>query len=160
MSTPTFTAITSNKPGEAAAEFLPNTVATAIGMKRHEYLGAKGDLLAFLSQIRPPDRKRDVPALVLANRRDPANKHVFYPLPDLWKVMEPRAMVEIVPELCRHLYGFVTKDDIFRVMDALFEWAEDLQKSKPPAFIGSKQWMQALAQDGFTIQVNGEAISG
>lgn len=141
------------------SEVTPNVVAASMRLKQWRVIGRKGDLVAILTGIYNPDRKKDEPALVLANHRSPCDRHVFIPLSHLWRMVEPDAMRTAVPSLCLHLYGFVTRDDLFRVTDAIYEFAEDLQKAPPPEWLATRDWLEALAQDGFTMRINDESVN-
>ena len=156
---PKFEVIEPEKTGAIQAEVLPSVEAAAIGLSRYEIVGSKGDLTIILTQGKNPVSGKEEPAMVIANKRDPAHRHVFILLSQLYQVIVPEVMADVAPKLATRLYGFVTREDLFRVSDVLFEFAEDLQKAKPAQRLGTKQWLEALAQDGFAVRHQGKAVN-
>lgn len=154
---------------ELEADLMPTLVALRLDHTRSTYVGAKGDLVAFLSDIDVGARKRE-PALLLACKTNPSERQVYVPMGSLWLLLDPdvsgdprttrqnrqnqRAALNALTE---KLYGFVTKDDTFRVLDALFDFAQDLIHAKPPTWMTHAQWLQALAEDDMTLFHNGVA---
>jgi hypothetical protein len=156
---PKFKVIDPVKSDTLTREITPSVEAAAIGLQNYEIVGRKGNLTVIVTQGKNPMTGREEPALVLANRNDPVNRHVFVLLSQLYQVIQPKAMTEVAPMLAARLYGFYTKDDLFKITDALFDFAEDLQKAKPARHLGNQQWLEALAHDGFTIQHQGKNLN-
>lgn len=150
-------------------ELTPTLVATTLGIKNYKVLGAKGDLAVILTQT-PVHGTKDEPALLLANRRFPKDRHTYIPLSALWQLVIPTTsekptrqwqerLRQTVMALTERLYGFVTQQDAFRVQDAIYEFAEDLQEAPPPAWMTKQQWLDALAADDWGIRLNGQRLN-
>lgn len=157
-----FKAIEPVKTAPKRAEMTPSVEAAALGLQRYEWLGRKGPLAIILTQARNPETMRDEPAMLLANSRDPVNRHAFVLLSQLYQCVDEGAAREVViaaTELAPRLFGFVTQYDLTLICDALLEFADDLRKAKPAQHLGTKDWLEALAQDGLTIRHNGEAVN-
>lgn len=137
-----------------------NLEAAQLGLERFKVLGRKGDLTVILTQKKFEHSGRTEPAMVLANSRSPRERHVFIALSQLYQLIHPRIMSQNAPVLCKQLYGFITRDDLFRVSDAIYEYAEDLKNAPPPRRLGSREWLAALARDGWTFARNGQALNG
>ena len=147
-------------PARLELEMTPSVVAVQMGLKRYAKIGQKGDLHVFLSEVKVNQFARLQPCLVLANARNPRERHVKIPLSHLWQMLEPNALASAAPEIAAHVYGFVTSDDCFRVLDAIIEYAEDLKNAKPPRWMSKSEWLAALAVDGFTILHQGKKVNG
>jgi len=139
------------KVHELERAMTPSLVAATMGMKVFRQIGVKGDLVAILTQIKVAGANKDEPALVIANKRDPRNKHVYIPLSQLWAVLDENYMDTYVAEFAQRVYGFVTRPDLFRVKDALYEFAEDLVHALPPMHLGNKEWTEALLKDDWRV---------
>lgn len=148
------------KESETFRRMTPSLEAAALGLENYQVLGAKGDLSVVLTQKAFKESGRVEPCLLLANKRNPVQRHVFIPLSQLWQLIHPRTMADNAPALCKQLYGFITRDDLFRVSDAIYEFAEDLKNAPVPKKLGSRAWMDALAKDGFTFHKDGKALNG
>jgi hypothetical protein len=139
------------------AEFLPVLHALKKENAHYRWIGAKGDLVAFLTQLEINPGRAE-PTLCLANKRTPTERHVYIPLSHLWMMIEPNAMQVAVPQLAERLYGFVTRADCMRVLDAVYEFAEDLKNAPPPRWLTVNQWMRAIAEDGMASRINGNVV--
>lgn len=96
---------------------------------RHGWVGKKGDLTVEL-HYGDFDTGHGRQAALYLYRGD-ASKGVFVPLSALWMYAERNALHVMIPPLAEQLYGFVTQQDQVRVLDAVLEYFEDLQKSPP-----------------------------
>lgn len=141
------------------ADLMPTLVALRKDRTTTTFVGRKGDLTCWLTHVDLPARKSE-PAMLLAATTDPANRHVYILLSELWVVLEHTRNVKLIQRLTARLYGFPTKQDEFRVLDALFDFAEDLKNAKPPPGFDSAAWLQALAEDDMILNVNGQARNG
>lgn len=159
---PTFKLIEPPKAPKAVADALPSVEAAALGLRRYEAIGRKGPLAIILTQAMNPETRREEPAMLLANSRDPVNRHAFVLLSQLFQAVDEGAAREVVKaasQLAPRLFGFVTRYDLDLVCDALLEFGDDLRKAKPARHLGTRDWLSALAQDGFTIRHNGEVVN-
>lgn len=141
------------------ADLMPALTKLRLDTQRTTYVGRKGDLICFITDLDLPGRKKE-PALLLAATTDPTQRHVYVALRELWAVLEHERNREIIQQMTRQLYGFPTRQDEFRVLDALFDFAEDLKNAKPPRGYSLGQWLQALAEDDMTLSFNGQAANG
>lgn len=141
------------------ADLMPTFTALRLEQSNTVYIGRKGDLTCWLTHVDLPARKKE-PALLLAASTDPQTRHVHILLSDLWVVLEHQRNQQIIQQLTERLYGFPTKQDAFRVLDALFDFAEDLKNARPPAGFNQQAWLQALAEDDMILKFNGEARNG
>ena len=139
------------------ASIMPTLAALKLDAVRTNWIGRKGDLLLFLTEKDLGTGRR--PCLLIANANNPTVRHVFFKLEDLWMIVSARAQ-EVAMKMAEQLYGFVTRDDAFRVLDALFDFGEDLKNAPPPRWISHQQWLNALAEDGMTFYKNGESENG
>lgn len=145
---------------EIDRELLPTVHELGLASKNFRYIGRKGDLVAFLAQFPlSADDRREHPVLLLANARTPRERRIMFPLRQLWQVVEPRALADVAIPLAQHLYGFVTRDDAFRVLDALLEFAEDLKNAPTPAWISERDYLAALGRDGFVLRRDGADLN-
>lgn len=162
---------------ELEADVMPALTKLRLETTSTTYVGRKGDLVCFLTDLETGPRKREA-TLLMTNRRDPQNRHVHVLLGQLWLLLDPvlyrldgavdqakteraqRAQQQALLAMTERLYGFVTQQDSIRVLDALFDFAEDLKNAKPPRGFSLGQWLQALAEDDMTLTFNGQAMSG
>lgn len=147
------------------ADLMPTLLQLRLDSARTTYVGAKGDLTAWITDVELPARKRE-PALMLANKTNPKERHAYVLLRELWMLLDPedlgaaKRQGEAIAALTERLYGFVTKQDLHRVLDAIYDFAQDLVHAKPPAGFNQAQWLRALAEDDMTLTFNGEAMNG
>lgn len=146
------------------ADLMPAFTALKLGTKRTSYVGAKGDLTCFISDVDLPARKKE-PALLLVARTDPTNRHVYVLLSELWRLCDPATPGEVAAQkaailaMCERLYGFVTRQDCYRVLDAIYDFAQDLKDAKPPRGYSLNEWLQALAEDDMAFNFNGVTVN-
>lgn len=140
------------------AELMPTLVQLRLDMQRTSYVGRKGDLTVFITDLDLGGRKKE-PALLMVNRSDPVNRQFRWPLSRLWVLLEHEHNMAVFQRAAQLLYGFPTRQDEYRVLDVLFDFADDLKNAKPLASITHQQWLGALAEDGMTFKVNGVAVN-
>lgn len=151
------------------ADTMPALTQLRLDLTRSTYVGRKGDLIATITDVEVTTWKR-VPMLVLAHRNDPVNRQVMIPMESLWLLLSPeipddlRATLanrerqrQAILALAERLFGFATRFDCERVLDALFDFAEDLKNAKPPAQMTPAQWLAALAEDDMVLSINDQA---
>jgi len=147
------------------ADVMPTLVQLRLDTKRTTYVGSKGDLTVWITDVDLPARKKE-PAMLLARKTNPSEHHVYVLLGELWMLLDPEDIPaaqrqrEIISNLTERLYGFVTKPDWNRVLDAIYDFADDLTHAKPPAGFTLAQWLQALAEDDMILKFNGQAMNG
>ena len=131
---------------------------------RHSFVGRKGDLLVELHHGDFGTGHGRQAALKVFSKRLP-EKAVYVPLSDLWKFTEAAALHVLVPAMARQIYGFVTKDDQHRVLDAIVDYLEDLRKSPPDPSLRDRslnRFLESCADEGvdFFVDVNGKRVVG
>lgn len=154
------------------ADLMPAFTELKLAATATTYVGAKGDLIAMLTDLDAGARKR-TPALVLAHKANPRERNVFIPLTAMWLLIDPdipddakrtrenrEKQQHAIRALAGRLYGFVTADDTYRVIDALYDFADDLKNAKPPRGFNHTEWLEALAADDMKFLVNGVALNG
>lgn len=147
------------------ADLMPTLVQLRLDQARSTYVGSKGNLTVWLTEQAVGARKKE-PCLLIANKSDPANRNFIILLGQLWIVLDPegpeakRNAAAFFAEAAQMLFGFVTSDDTFRVIDTVYEFAQDLVHAKPPTWMTHAQWLQALAEDDMTvnISINGQQV--
>lgn len=153
------------------ADLMPAFTALKLDQRRCTYVGTKGDLICFLIEIDRGARKRE-PAMLICNKTNPKERNTYLVLSELWLLCDPdisgdprqtranRAEQQrALDAMTEQLYGFVMRDSCFRVLDAVFDFAQDLQQAKPPVWMTHAQWLQALAEDDMTFLYNGVAVN-
>jgi hypothetical protein len=157
---PKFSVLDPVKSDALSQNVTPCLEAQKLGLTRYELIARKGSITVILTQAKHPITGREEPALVLANTRDPRTRHAYILLSQLYQVCDPKVMTTVAPQIAEKLFGFVTRHDLFLVADCIFDYAEDLQKAKPARQMTSRQWLEAIAQDGFVVHHQGEAKNG
>jgi hypothetical protein len=136
--------------------------------ERHSLLGRKGDLTVEL-HYGDFDTGHGRQAALYIWRRGHEDRGVYVPLSLMWQMgytvkEQAHAMMNIVPSLAEHLYGFVTRDDATRVMDAIIDYLDDLQKSPPdPALFRDRSldaFLESCEREGleFSAKINGKTV--
>ncbi len=130
---------------------------------RHSHVGQKGDITVELHYGDFGTGHGRQAALKLFVR---GKEHLgtYVPLSDLWKFTEAEALHALVPVLARQIYGFVTKQDQLRTLDAILDYLDDLRKS-PPDQIKDRtldQFLESCAEEGldFFVDVNNKRVVG
>lgn len=129
---------------------------------KHGWVGKKGDLTIEL-HYGDFDTGHGRQAALYLFRAD-ESKGVFVPLSTLWMYTEREALHVMIPPLAAQLYGFVTQQDQVRVLDAVLEYFEDLQKSPPDPLLFKDRSLDAFrescAQEGLEVfvDVNGKRL--
>ncbi|GEM_PF-5438259 len=134
--------------------------------RRYSFVGGKGDLVIELhyGDFGTPNHRHEA-ALWLCRRGNP-QAGVYVKLGDMWRFAERDALSEMVPPLARQIWGFVTKDDCFRLLDAIMDFMEDLKNSPPdPDMFKDRSldaFMERCAQDGldFFVERGGKRVVG
>ncbi len=138
----------------------PTLHALKMDAARTNWLGRKGDLVVFLSEKDFQDGNGVRPCMLIAHANNPKQRHVFFPMRDLWLILEKNPE-QYAYAMCEKLYGgHTTKDDAYRVLDCLFDFAEDVKNAKPPRWLSNRQWLEACGEDGIIISKDGVALNG
>lgn len=164
---------------ELDAETMPALNALKLDLTRTTFIGKKGDLLCFLTDMDMGARQKQT-ALLMAHKRDPRLRQVSILFSQLWVLIDPKVQAGIgiseqvaakatlrniemqrhaIRSLTERLYGFVTSDDETRVIDAVFDCYLDIQHAKPPTWMSKAEWLHALAEDDMTVFENGIAVN-
>ena len=102
---------------------------TQMGTRRHSYVGSKGDLRVELHFASVGGRERQA-CLYVFKFNDPKNG-VLIPFDSMWQYAQRGAIDKVIKPLAAKLYGFVTRQDEFRVLDAVMDYLDDLKNHKP-----------------------------
>lgn len=108
--------------------------ASVHGPESYErHVGRKGDLVAELHYIDFKDgRDLGVQAALLIRNQHSTRAPVYIPLSDAWRYAENKALQTIAPVVCERLYGMLTRDGCFRIIDLVMDFMDDLIKSPMP----------------------------
>jgi hypothetical protein len=126
-------------------------------------IGHKGDLIVTLTEADLGQDRGKRPCLMICHKNNTKRK-VFYGLEDVWRILEHKSFNQIASQMAVILYGYPanatpSRGDTFKVIDAMFDFADDLVKAMPPTEVDGQAWLEAVARDGFTLRYNGEAIN-
>ncbi|WP_333676757.1 hypothetical protein [Dyella sp.] len=97
-------------------------------------------------------------------KQDKPQAQYFVPLSEMWMYDHGESLAIMAPEIAKRLYGFVTKDDCYRVLDAVLDYLDDLRKSPPePEFLKCSTlnaFLQSCDDEGleFFAEKNGKRI--
>lgn len=97
---------------------------------RHTFVGVKGDLRIELRYADVNDGHGRQACLYIHAMRRPQDG-VYIPFEQMWLYAKADRAPEVVRKLCAHIYGFVTKQDEYRLLDAIFDYMEDLKNHRP-----------------------------
>jgi hypothetical protein len=99
--------------------------------KRHTFVGVKGDLRVELHYVDVHDGEGVQACLYLFKFNAPKDG-VYIPFNGMWVYAQRGAIDTVVRPVAKKLYGFVQRQDEYRVLDAIFDYLEDLKNHKPP----------------------------
>lgn len=136
---------------------------TEVTTEKHSHVGRKGDLTIELHYGDFGDGRGKQPALHIYHLTP--SRGAFLPLSDMWQCMEREAFVVMAKPIADRCYGFVTRDDMVRVMDALLEYLDDLRQAPPaPKFRYKKldDFLESCEREGLSmfVDINGERLIG
>ncbi|HET6631514.1 MAG TPA: hypothetical protein VFG73_02245 [Rhodanobacteraceae bacterium] len=140
---------------------VPQRFAKGAQTQRHKHVGRKGDLAVELHYGDFQTGRKHEAALFLYHVNRP-RAGVFVPMGDLWAYAERDAMQELIPPLARQVFAHVTKQDCFRLLDAIYDYLEDLKNAPPdPALFKDRSldaFLESCAQEGleFFTEVGGK----
>lgn len=121
--------------------------------------GRKGDLRVQFAHGRKAGQERKQPVLVLSHVLRPEIEYVIY-MDDMhqWDVRQegnPRAAMLNAMEAAQILYGkgagFIDRSHVMRVLDAVYEWTEDLLKKTPAPILTAKDVGAAFERDRVVV---------
>jgi len=126
--------------------------------------GRKGDLEVHFTHQAKPGSERVQPALYL---RNPVQKKAFVVFMDdahEWDCRSEsanltRAMIKAMDAAC-HLYGvsMPSRSDVMRVLDAVYEWTQDLVHMAPQRLETPAELEKALERDRVVVKLNGHTL--
>jgi hypothetical protein len=131
--------------------------------ERHSHVGRKGDLVIELHTGDFGQPHGRCPALFIYHLQPERGCYVL--LPEMWKFAEKDALHTLIPPIAERLYGFVTRDDLVRILDAILDYLDDLRKAPPAPKFKHKsldEFMESCAAEGldFFVDVNGSRKVG
>lgn len=131
---------------------------------RHSFVGKKGDLTVELHYGDFGTGHGRQAALYLYARDE--SQGVYVPLSSLWMYTIKDRLYDMVKPLAARLYAFTTRMDETRVLDAVLEYFEDLQKSPPdPDLFRDRSlaaFQESCAKEGleFFVDIGGKRMVG
>ena len=141
-----------------------HSMTTSAGAsRRHSHVGVKGDLRVELHFADVRDGRGVQACLYLFAMLRP-NDGVLVPFANMWQYAERNALDKVVRPLAGKLYPFTTKNDEYRVLDAILDYLQDL-KDHPPEPGEDKTLDQFLEEcdredSPFFLEINGERVIG
>lgn len=136
---------------------------TPAGSRRHHYVGKKGDLrveLHYADLNTGHGRQACLYVFHVLRAKD----GVLIPFSDMWRYAERNALDRVVRPVAQKLYPFTTRDDEFRVLDAVLDYLQDLKDHKPePGEDKSLDDFLAECDEAdapFFLEINGERVIG
>lgn len=148
---------------------------TAMGTRRHSFVGVKGDLRVELHYADVRDGAGRQACLYLFRARAPKDG-VLVPFGELWRYrdeagrrsMDVDASAEVIGRsakaLSAQLYGVSTRTTEFRVLDAIMDYAEDLKNHRPEPGLDKTldQFLEECDREdlGFFVEVGGKRVIG
>lgn len=128
---------------------------------RHTFVGVKGDLRIELRYADVQDGNGRQACLYIHAIRRPQDG-VYIPFEQMWMYAKADRMPEVVHMLCERIYGFATQQDGFRLLDAIFDYLEDLKNHRPEPGLDKTvdQFLQECDEEGleFFFEVGGQKI--
>jgi hypothetical protein len=123
---------------------------------RHGHVGQKGDLTVELHYGDFDTGHGRQAALYVYSRNRQADG-AFIPLSMMWQFAEREALHMMIPPMAERVFGFVTKQDQFRLLDAILDYLDDLRKSPPDPNLfkdrSLKAFLQSCADEGLDFEV-------
>lgn len=136
---------------------------TPVGSRRHHFVGVKGDLRVELHYADVNDSHGRQACLYLFHVNRPKDG-VLVPFAGMWRYAEHRALDQVVRPIAKKLYPFTTRDDEFRVLDAMLDYLQDLKDHKPEP--GQDKSLDDFLAEceredaPFFLEINGERVIG
>jgi hypothetical protein len=120
--------------------------------------GRKGDLrVEFGYGVKTEGSTRRQPVLVLSHHLRPERQVCIY-MDDAhqWDIRQegnPRAAMLNAMQAADTLYseGFVDKRHVFRILDTVYEWTQDLLRKTPAPVKTPEQFARQIEQDGVRV---------
>lgn len=132
---------------------------------QYSHVGRKGDLTV---QLHYGDlgtgHGRQAAFYIFCARRE---RHgVFVPLSMMWQYAERDALHTMIPPLAEQVFGFVTKQDAYRLLDAILDYLDDLRKSPPDPQLFVDRSLDAFLKScedegvSFFVEMGGRRVIG
>lgn len=123
---------------------------------RHSHVGRKGDLVIELHYGNFGTGRKHEAALYIYQLNRQA-EGTFVPMTTLWQFAERDAMHTIIPPLAQQIFAYVTKQDCYRLLDAILDFLEDLKNARPdPNLFKDRSldaFLESCAQEGLEFFV-------
>ncbi len=136
---------------------------TTMGSRRHSFVGVKGDLRVELHYADVNDGNGRQACLYLFKVNAPKDG-VLVPFAGMWRFAEKDALHTVVVPVARKLYGFDTRMDQTRVLDAMLDYLEDLKNHKPEPGLDKSldQFLEECEKEDtpFFLEVGGVRVIG
>lgn len=93
------------------------------------HVGRKGDIeVALVYHAVDPDHGREA---CMRLKHTIRGTEVLVPMSSAWRWNEPQQMTELAGAAAEKLYPFLTRDDVYRVLDCVLDFVEDLIRHPP-----------------------------
>lgn len=126
--------------------------------------GRKGDLEVYFEHLSKPNSQRVQPALRLRNPVQKRNFIIFMDDAHEWDTRPesgngPRA-IALAIEAAQKLYNesVPSRATVMRVLEAVYEWTEDLVHMPPRTIQTPQELAQAMERDRLFLTVNGTPL--
>lgn len=136
---------------------------TPVGSRRHSFVGVKGDLRVELHYSDVGDGHGRQACLYLFQIQKPKDG-VLIPFAGMWQYAERNALDKVVKPLAAKIYGFVSRQDEFRVLDAILDYLQDLKDHRPET--GMDKTLDEFLEEcdaadaPFFLEIGGQRVIG
>lgn len=136
---------------------------TPAGSRRHSFVGVKGDLRIELHYADVNDGAGRQACLYLFHAHR-AKDGVLIPFGGMWQYAERDALDKVVKPVTAKLYPFVTRQDEFRVLDAILDYLQDLKDHRPETGMDKSldEFLEECDREDspFFLEIDGKRVIG
>ena len=136
---------------------------TPAGSRRHSFVGVKGDLRVELHYADVHDGNGRQACLYLFHAHRPKDG-VLIPFAGMWRYAERDALDKVVKPVAAKIYPFVTRQDEFRVLDAILDYLQDLKDHRPETGMDKTldEFLEECDREDspFFLEIDGQRVIG